>query len=322
MTGSFNSQDFYQRLDEMYTTYDNDEIEKFLLESLDNIENAVIIDGRCCRCLPGGGGVDEAALEEEEMMFAINRSHGIICVLNELACFYRGLSRWDESLAAFERVKSAMEEASLTETDSYAVVLLNMAGALRLLGQRDKAMAYFEKSEAILTKNATADAYTMGSLYNSIGLLYQDEKQFSAAAEYFGKALTYTARIADSAADVATGLGNVAIAYFSAGDLQNAAEAIDRSLSIFEELDGGMNPKYAGSLNTKAYICFHSGELEKAADYFRLAAEKTEKIFGRNADFVKACRNGAIVYEKLERPEKAAELTALADEAEKNLRKE
>ena len=318
MTGSFDSADFYKRLDEMYTTYDNDEIEKFLLTSLDNIENAAIVDGHCCSCI-GCGGVDEQAQKEEEMLWAINRSHGIIVVLNELACFYRGVSRWKECLETFERVKAAMEEAHLTQTDNYAVVILNMAGALRLLGDREKALAYFEKAESILVKNETADPYTMGSLYNNMGLVYQDEKQFSVAAEYFGKALAYTAKIADSDAEVATGLGNVALAYFSAGDYDNAREAIDRSLAIFETLDDGLNAHYAGTLNTKAFICYHQGQLEQAAKYFEMAVEKTEKVFGQNIDYVKACRNCGTVYNKLGDSIKAMAYAALADAAERSL---
>ncbi|MBQ8974091.1 MAG: tetratricopeptide repeat protein [Oscillospiraceae bacterium] len=319
MTGTFDSADFYKRLDEMYTTYDNEEIEQFLLTSLDNIENAAIIDGCCCNCL-GAGCVDEEAQKQEELRWAINRSHGIIVVLNELACFYRGVSRWEECLSTFERVKTAMEEASLTSTDNYAVVILNMAGALRLLNQREKARAYFEKAEAILTKNGTADPYTMGSLYNNVGLVYQDEKQFSAAAEYFGKALEYTAKIADSAAEVATGLGNVALAYFSAGDMENANEAIDRSIAIFTDLDEGLNPHYAGTLNTKAFICYNTGKLEEAVENFELAAEKTEKIFGKNIDYVKACRNCGVVFDKLGEKQKAEKYRQLADSAEKELK--
>ena len=320
MTASFNSDDFYKRLDEMYTTYDNEEIEKFLLTSLDNIENAVIIDGCCCHCL--GGVHDEKAEKDEEIRWAINRSHGIIVVLNELACFYRGISRWDDCLKTFERVKSEMEDAGLTETDNYAVVILNMAGALRLLDEREKALVYFEKAESILLKNATADAYTMGSLYNNMGLVYQDEKQFSTAADYFGKALEYTAKIADSDAEVATGLGNVAIAYYSAGDMEKANEAIDRSIVMFEKIDNGLNAHFAGTLNTKAFICFNSGMLEEAAEYFQLAIEKTEKIFGKNIDYVKACRNCSVVYSKLGNEEKSLEFKALADTAELKLNKQ
>ena len=48
---SFDTKSFYEELDGYYARYDNEATEKFLLDSLDSVENAMIISaGTSCCC--------------------------------------------------------------------------------------------------------------------------------------------------------------------------------------------------------------------------------------------------------------------------------
>lgn len=317
---SFDTKTFYDELDGYYSRYDNAATEKFLLDYLNGVENSLFISAGCSCCGDGDcGDGEEQPLSAEEKEWIVSRSQGLIAVLNELACFYRGVSRWNECIDAFTRLKKEMEDCGLTDSDNYALVILNMAGAYRLMGEYEKALAAFGESREILAANGKNDPYSTASLYNNEGLVYQDMKDYAKAAEHFEKALEYMRQVPDNDAEIATSLNNVAMAYYSAGEKDKAVKALDESLAIFSELDGGMNPHYAGGLNTKALFAFNAGDAELAAKTFELAIEKTRLIFGENKEFVIGCRNCAFAYSKLGNEEMSKKYSDMAAAAEAKL---
>lgn len=313
---SFDTKSFYDELDGYYARYDNAATEKFLLDSLNNVENSMIISAGCSCCC---GDDDSCEIDAQDKEWIISRSQGMIAILNELACFYRGVSRWPECIDAFSRLKAEMESCGIMCSDNYALVTLNLAGAYRLMGDYEKALAAFGEAREILALNGKNDPYSTASLYNNEGLVYQDMKEFAKAADHFEKALEYMRQVPDNDAEIATSLSNAAMAYYSAGDLAKAQTMLDESLAIFSELDGGMNPHYAGCLNTKALFAFHAGEVELAAKTFELAIEKTRLIFGENREFVIGCRNCAFAYSKLGNEEMSKKYSDMAADAEAKL---
>ncbi len=144
---------FYAELDGYFAGHDNKATERFLLETLEAMENSMLITCECA-CRAGGdcGPDSGSGPSEEELRWAAERSRGMIMVLNELACFYRGLGRWEESLRAFGRALAELELCGLEGSDGYALALVNMAGTLRLLGRYEEALEDFEKARAILEK--------------------------------------------------------------------------------------------------------------------------------------------------------------------------
>jgi len=320
---SFDAQAFYNELDGYFARYDNAATEQFLLDSLYNVENSVFISAGCACCSDDGCECDgeEEALSDGEREWIIARSQGIIAILNEMACFYRGISRWPECIDAFTRLKKEMEDCGITTSDNYALVILNLAGAYRLMGNFDQALEAFDEAGRILAANGKNDPYSISSLYNNKGLVYQDMKNYPEAITHFEKALEYMRQVPDNDAEIATSLNNLAMACFSAGEREKASAVLDDALAIFKELDGGMNPHYAGSLNTKALFCYHAGDLETAAKTFELAIEKTRLVFGENREFVIGCRNCSFAYAKLGNEEMAKKYTELADAAEAKLPK-
>jgi tetratricopeptide (TPR) repeat protein len=311
---AFDSAAFYSDLDRYFSQHDNEATEKFLLETLESIENSMLIT-------PGGGCCcdDEAACEgptEEEIKWAVERSQGMIAVLNELACFYRGLSRLDESMNAFNRVKEEMEFCGLGESEGYAVVLINLAGTYRLMGKYDEALQAYETSKKLLLKNENSNPYNFASLYNNLGLVYQDLKDYAKAAQALETALDYLPKTRDNWAELATNYSILAMAYYSSGDMPKAKQRLDEALAIFKELDDGKNPHYAGALNTKAVFLFKEGKYQEAAEAFETAIEITKLVYGENREYITGCRNCSLAYKKAENSEKAAYYQELADRAE------
>lgn len=316
---SFDTKSFYDELDGYFARFDNEATEKFLLDALENIENSMIISAGCS-CCGGDDSCDiEGNLSEQDKEWIITRSQGMIAILNELACFYRGLSRWPECIDAFTKLKAEMELCGINCSDNYALVTLNLAGAYRLMGDYDKALEAFAEARKLLEDNGSKDPYSAASLYNNEGLVYQDMQQFDKAAEHFEQALVYMRRVPNNDAEIATSLSNAAMAYYSCGNMEKAQTMLDEALTIFEGLDGGMNPHYAGALNTKALFAFRAGELELSAKTFELAIEKTRLVFGENREFVIGCRNCAFAYSKLGNEEMSKKYSDMAAAAEAKL---
>ncbi len=321
---AFDINGFYNELDEYYGRYDNAATEKFLKDSLAKVEEYMIIPSSCSSCQDHSDKTAEEKYEEftdVEKKWIIECSDARIAVLNEMACFYRGVSNWEACIAAFDDVKSEMEMRGLEKSNEYAVVILNMAGAYRLMGKFDEALAAFKGAADIMDANGDATDYEYAGLYNNTGLVYQDMGDMDKAAEHFEKALTYLVKVPDNDAEIATNQANLAVAYYNAKKHDKAMECLDKALSIFETLDGGLNPHYAGALNTKAVMLFNTGDAKGAAENFEKAAEKTKLIFGENKDYVTACRNCSFAYEKLGDGEKAEKYKELARAAEEKIGK-
>ena len=311
MNKVFNAEEFYAR-------HDNAATEAFLREALSNVEFSMILSGECGCCNVGNDGCCDSSgeVKPEEVQWLHDRSEGMISILNEMGTFYRGTHQWDECLEAFSRSLGEMESLGLTQTNNYAVALLNTAGAYRLVGRLDEALDAYAQAEEIFTRNKCEDYYALASLFNNTGLVYQDKGDFKTAAEYYTKALEYTRKDTDNEAEIATGLANLAALYTASGDFAKAEQNVDESLAIFKDLQGGMNAHYAGALNTKAILAYRAGKLDESVEYFKQAIDKTKIIFGENGDYVKGCRNCAAVLTKLGRADEAAEYAAKADRAE------
>lgn len=314
---AFDINKFYEDLDAHYARYDNAATEQFLKDSLAESEEFMIIPSSCSSCddhCDRTGEEKYEQLSDREKEWIINCSDTRIAILNEMACFYRGISQWDKSIAAFEAVKEELENRGLQNNSAYAVVILNMAGAYRLMGKFDDALAAFKNAEAILLASKNTTDYEFAGLYNNTGLVYQDIGQLANAAECFEKALTYLEKVPDNEAEVATNRANLAVTYYNSGNKEKALDCLNKSIEIFDTLDGGLNPHYAGALNTKAVMLFSAGSYKEAADTFITSIEKTKLIFGENKEYAIGCRNAAQAFAQLGDQEKADHYAGIAND--------
>ena len=314
---AFDVNKFYEELDAHYARYDNAATEQFLMDSLALSEEYMIIPSSCSSCEDHCDRTGEEKydqLSDHEKEWIINCSDTRIAVLNEMACFYRGLSKWDKCLTAFDAVKAELEIRGMQNNSAYAVVILNMAGAYRLMGKLEEALASFKDAEKILLAASNTSDYELAGLYNNTGLVYQDMKDLANAAECFEKALTFLEKVPDNDAEIATNRANLAVTYYNSGNREKAIQCLDTAIEMFDNMDGGLNPHHAGALNTKAVMLFNAGDTAGAAETFEKAIEKTKLIFGENKEYAVGCKNASLAFEALGNTEKAEYYKNIANE--------
>ena len=68
----------------------------------------------------------------------------LLCmVYNEMGSFYRGTSRYQESLSAFRKSQELVLDLKGRDTADYAVSVNNIAGTYRLMGEYEQAVSLF-----------------------------------------------------------------------------------------------------------------------------------------------------------------------------------
>lgn len=288
---SFNLQAFYRELDESYAALNRNATEAFLLESRSKAMAAgqpeLLRDG-CPACAP-----------------QLEPNNALIAVCNELACFYRGLSRWQESLDAFTEAQEELEQYYRNDTVQYATILLNKAGTYRYMGQPQQALELFDRSETILSRIPDAPVGVLAGLYNNAGLALLDLGRPQEALERFQKALPLIEGDVASIVEQGSTWNNIAAAYRGLGRLSPAVKAMDRSIAILEKLDCGRNPHYPAALNTRGICQYQQGAYEAALADFTAALEITVLVYGENIEYAYGCDNCSAVCRKLGRPEEA-----------------
>ena len=111
---------FYGELDECYLQGDLTAVERFLLEC-----------------------------EKQARSKAHGRRDELIAVYNELGSFYRGVGRYAQSVAAFEKARTLAMTDLGKDCSQYATILNNMAGTYRLTGNHVKAISLFHEAAEV-----------------------------------------------------------------------------------------------------------------------------------------------------------------------------
>ena len=257
--------DFYDRLDELYEAGDLAAIEEFISGAVDASEEA---------------SVERAGL------------------YNELAGFYRGVSRYDESEDYFFKALSIFKIVGMELSPQYATVLLNLAGLFRIKGEADRAIALFTDAKTMIEKYGSADSYEYISVLNNLALAYQEKGEYESALEYAGKALELMRSTDAGEHEIATSLNNLAATNISLGRFDEARVLIDESLQIYDAMPEP-NVHHAAALTTKAVIACREGSHLNALEGFKRALSLTQRFFGENLEFAICRRNISDVYEML-----------------------
>ncbi len=303
---AFSIRKFYEELDRHYQKHDNRETEAFLLDMVRrtrHLHDSMPTQSACPTCA---------------VFPTVNIEYVSVC--NEAACFFRGISKWQKSLELFDEALRELEFFSQTDTPNYAVILLNKAGTLRLLGNHELAIETFKKSETIILKSQSPNPFILASISNNLALVCQDMGQWEDAAKHIQKALSYLPEGDNTCIERATTYNNLAVTCRQLGRLDDAFDAVNRSLRILEGADGGLNAHYPAALNTLASLYFQRGDDQQALELFKSALTKTEIIYGRNIDYAKGCLNIARTYEKLNDPVQAEKYRKSAEEILSGLR--
>ena len=289
-------QSFFRQLDAYYEVHDNDGAERYMKEQAN---------------LP----LTEASGSEEEKQAAFSDSCLYSAsVYNELACFYRGVSRFQESVDTFETARQMLKAAGKEDTDLYGTVLLNEAGVWRYLGETEEALGLFEEAEEMLTRpGSEGNEETLAGLWNNTGLVHLDRNEPSLALPYFRRALEVVSASERMAVQQGVTWNNIASVFMMQGDIPHAEEAVRKAVDLLQEYGSKEDPHTPAALNTLGVIYYHQGKKEEALLQFQRSLALTKLCYGENAEYASGCANCAAVCDALGRKDEAAAWQQKAD---------
>ena len=250
---------FFRRLDQHYAEGNLEAVEQFLLEYARKMRQS---------------GAD-----------------ALIAVCNALGSFYRGTSRYAQSLSAFEEAGEAIAARLGTDCTEYATLLNNMAGTLRLAGQQKRAVDCFSKAVEIYRRHGAEDSYVYASVLNNMALAYQELGQNDLAAQRLEQALQLIQRMPEHRQEVAVTYSNLTALYHKMGRYREAMRCLDLALRTFEDCGQEKSAHYAAALNSLAGFLYDSGENERAIATYQKAAAYTNRFFGENVEFAVSYQN-------------------------------
>jgi len=175
--------------------------------------------------ISGGKGAPETYLRARA---AAARSRGerlgqeYIACMSELGGYYRGVSRYRESLAAFEEAAELIEVTCGAQSADYATNLNNMAGTYRMMGDTNAALALFRRSMEIYDALPGISVYLYAGVLNNIATLYHGKGNYADAARYLLREIELLQTDPGLVDERATAYTNLAALYRELGDSAKA----------------------------------------------------------------------------------------------------
>ena len=230
----------------------------------------------------------------------------LIAAHNELGSLYRGTSRYDCSLAAFEQARTLSCRIYGPSSSAYATVLNNMAGTHRLAQNFPEAIELFQQALELYRSLGMENSYPYASALNNLSLVYQDLRQLPPAIDCLEQALALIETMPERRQELAITLNNLATLYHALGEREKAAALLARSLQEFEACPKEENVHYAAGLNNLASCLYAIGDYPRALEAYERSAEHTMYYFGENIEFAITCQNIYRVHAEMGRPQNGA----------------
>ncbi|GAA2530267.1 DUF4037 domain-containing protein [Rarobacter incanus] len=210
-----------------------------------------------------------------------------LTVLNELAGFYRSVSRHDDAIACGDDALDLIAAMGLAGSDAEATTLINSATALRAAGRNADALARYNRALEICERTMAPNDRRIAALHNNASMAYSQQGEYGQAREHLLEALAIAEAAStdpDADVDIASTLSNLALVDFKLGDSANANRAVSRAMAIFESVDNQSNPHVAAALAAYAQGCLEGGHPELAVQAYRRALVIIEQCYGVGSD--------------------------------------
>ncbi|MCD8379743.1 MAG: tetratricopeptide repeat protein [Lachnospiraceae bacterium] len=240
-----NVEEILQILDQLFDERQLDQIEPFLTEQLDAAYQ--IGDYNCC-----------------------------VTILNELIGFYRDMSRFDEMMAACERTTQLLEQLGLQDSIPYATTLLNIATALRAMGDYDAALEYYKEVFPIYQKHMNPADSRYAALYNNISLLYHEMGNYKQAVAAQNRALQIVEENGDTQ-KIAISHTNMGTTLLQMNRVDEALAHLNLAVQYFDALPGDKDYHYSAALASLGQAYVLSEDYEAAREYYLTALEEYRK---------------------------------------------
>lgn len=286
-----NIEKFFEQLDEYFQKNELDQVEPYLVRSLEDAKEAE----------------DYAAY---------------IAVGNEMIGFYRSVSKFRQAFDIAEDVLLLMEELQLGGSEHFATTLLNTATAYRAAGNAEQAYQYYRQALQIYAGLLPEGDYRFAGLYNNMSILLEQMGRNEEAAELLQKALGIVEKLEESRMEQATTLTNLAMVCFKMDKADEAAAALQKALEIFEKEGGGTDAHYSAALAGVGEAYYRIGDYAASLASYEKALLEVKKHFGENQSYAVLCENCAAVCDCLKDEEKAQKYREQAQDIYKRIGEE
>lgn len=213
----------------------------------------------------------------------------MITLVNELIGYYRDTSQYEKSLSYCEQILLFMEQLGLKGTIHYATTCLNVTNAYRAAGKWEESLALYKEILSIYDKILPRGHELYASYYNNLSLLYQEMGEFEKAAHCLKKALEIIEPYQDMI-KIATSCSNLAGSLLRIGEIEEAEEYLQRSLTIYQE-DGERDFHYGAALSAMGELQYCKKNYSLSYEYYAKALEELEKHVGRTEYYERTLEN-------------------------------
>ena len=233
-----------------------------------------------------------------------------ITILNEMAGYFRSISKYQEAIASIEKAITLLKEIGHEGSIPYGTTLLNAATAYRASGEKDKALELFMEVFSIFKDKLPQNDHRLAGLLNNIGSIYEENKEYGKALVMLEESCKIMQLHKNMLADTATVQTNMAMILLKLGKQDKALEILEDALNMFkqEALVKGekrADPHYAAAMAGFGEAYFRMQRYAEAVLAYESALQHLESTFGQNKDYATTCRNCATACKAAGQTEKA-----------------
>ncbi len=195
------------------------------------------------------------------------------------------------------------------DEEKYTELLSKYADFLSYYAKYDNAIEIYTRNLALCEKLYGVEHASTATLYNNIGLVYNELGDYDKALEYYLKSLAIDEKILGAEhPDTATLYNNIGGVYKDLGDYDKALEYYLKSLAIDEKVLGAEHPDTATLYNNIGLVYNDLGDYDKALEYYLKSLAIVEKVLGaEHPDTATSYNSIGLVYDNLGDYDKALE---------------
>ena len=222
-------------------------------------------------------------------------------MLSELGGFYRGLTRYDESVDCFTKAADILKALNGPNSPDYATCVNNRAGSYRQMREFDKAEEGFAECLKIYENTVGRHHLLYSAGLNNVALVALDKGQTDRAAAYLKEASDILKELPEHLDEYATSLANTAELYRQLGRYEDAEKNLLEAKDVYENrMHDTFTPHYHAILNSLGLVCMATGRYKEAADWFRDALKFCARYYNTEHREYKATqRNLAEAEERI-----------------------
>lgn len=201
--------------------------------------------------------------------------------LKKKAIDAREAGKYDESIAAAERLLALRERRHGKEHDMVAAGLLILSRALVAKADFARAEASLLRALAIRERSFGPETVKVGDVLGTLGGLEHERERYDRAIAYYERCLAiYEKGLGPNHLDIGRTLNNLAGVYIDIADFARAEPLLLRALAIKEKALEPTSPGVASSVNNLANLYFQRGDYKKSKELYQRSLAVWEKTLG------------------------------------------